>query len=81
MPWWHKELLESIYNLLSDKGVAIIAWALHGNTDDQDVMKIVDRARDRGFVVEVLDSQQLTPPKAGMEAKQGLVHIARLTKP
>lgn len=81
MPWWHKELLDSIYNLLSDRGVAIVAFALHSNTDDDDVWKIVDRAKYRGFVVEILESQQLTPPSAAMEAKQGLVHIVRLTKP
>ena len=81
MPWWHKELLESTYNLLSERGVAIIAFALHGNTDDEDVWRIVDRAKDRGFSVEVLDSQQLSPPYATMESKQGLVHHIRLTKP
>ena len=81
MPWWHKEMLESIYNLLSEGGVTIVAFALHGNTDDDDVWKIVDRAKDRGFCVEALDSQQLSPPYAAMESKQGLVHILRLTKP
>ena len=81
MPWWHTQLLDSTYKLLSERGVAIVAFALHGNTDDEDVWKIVDRAKDRGFSVEVLDSQQLSPPYAAMESKQGLVHIFRLTKP
>ena len=81
MPWLHEDLLNSIYTLLSDIGVALIAFALHGNTDDDDVWKIVDRAKDRGFSVEVLQSQQLSPPNAGMELKQGLVHTLRLTKP
>ena len=81
MPWWHKELLDSIYKLLSERGVAIIAFALHGNTDDDDVWKIVDRAKERRFFVEVLGSEQLSPPSANMESKQGLVHIVRLTKP
>ncbi len=81
MPWLHTQLLDSIYNLLSDRGVAIIAFALHGNTDDEDVWRIVDRAKERRFCVELLGSEQLTPPGAQMEAKQGLVHIVRLTKP
>ena len=81
MPWWHKELLDSIYNLLSDRGVAIIAFALHGNTDDDDVWRIVDRAKERSFSVEIVGSEQLSPPSAKMESKQGLVHIIRLTKP
>jgi predicted nicotinamide N-methyase len=81
MPWWHSELLDSIHKLLSDRGVAIISFALHGNTDDDDVWKLVDRAKYRGFVVEVLESQQLSPPSAAMESKQGLVHTVRLTKP
>ncbi len=81
MPWLHDDLLNSIYNLLSDVGVSIISFALHGNTDDDDVWKIVDRARDRGFgMVEVLKSQQLTPPSAAMDDKQGLVHTVRLGK-
>lgn len=80
MPWLHKELLDSIYQLLSDKGVSLVAFALHGNTDDDDVWKIVDRAKDRGFMVEVLESQQLSPPNSDMESKQGLVHRIRLMK-
>ena len=80
MPWLHEELLDSIDRLLSDIGVAIIAFALHDNTDDDDVWRIVDRAKDKGFVVEVLPSQQLSPPTNLMKSKQGLVHTVRLTK-
>jgi predicted nicotinamide N-methyase len=70
MPWLHKELLTSIDMLLSDRGVALMPFALHGNTDDDEVMKIVDRAKDKGFEVEMLAEAQLTPPSEGMEAKQ-----------
>lgn len=80
MPWLHNELLDSIDKLLSDIGVALLPFALHGNTVDDDVWKIVDRAKDKGFVVEVLESQQLSPPTSAMDAKQGLVHTVRLTK-
>lgn len=82
MPWLHNELLDSIENLLdTDEGVALITFALHGNTDDKDVWGIVDLAKQRGvFSVEVLESQQLTPPKIGMGSKQGLVHTVRLTR-
>ena len=81
MPWWHSELLDSIKMLLSDDGVALVPFALHGNTDDDDVWKIVDRAKDKGLCVEVLEPRQLTPPSKGMESKQGLVHTVRLSKP
>lgn len=81
MPWTHDEMLESVHKVLSPIGVALICFALHGNADDDDVWKIVDRAKERGFVVEVLPSTQLTPPTAVMEAKQGLVHTVRLSKP
>jgi len=70
MPWLHIELLNSIDMLLSDRGVALMPFALHGNTDDDDVMKIVDRAKEKGFDVEMLAEAQLTPPSEGMEAKQ-----------
>ena len=69
MPWLHKELLTSIDMLLSDRGVALMPFALHGNTDDNEVME-VDRAKDKGFEVEMLAEAQLTPPSEGMEAKQ-----------
>ncbi|CAJ1934632.1 unnamed protein product [Cylindrotheca closterium] len=81
MPWTHDEMLDSIYKVMSPIGVALICFALHDNTDDNDVWKIVDRAKNRGFVVETLPSTQLTPPTTHMEAKQGLVHTVRLSKP
>ncbi len=81
MPWLHNELLDSIRMLMSHRGVALICFALHGNTDDDDVWKIVDRAKEKGFQVEKLDSQQLAPPNSDMDAKQGLVHTLRLTRP
>jgi len=81
MPWLHYELLDSIALLLSGRGVALICFALHGNTDDDDVWKIVDRAKEKGFHVEQLDSQQLAPPNNDMDKKQGLVHTLRLTRP
>jgi predicted nicotinamide N-methyase len=81
MPWTHDEMLDSIYKVLSPIGVALVCFALHDNTDDSDVWRIVDRAKNRGFVVETLPSTQLTPPTTHMEAKQGLVHTVRLSKP
>ena len=81
MPWTHDEMLDSIYKVMSPIGIALICFALHDNTDDADVWKIVDRAKNRGFVVETLPSTQLTPPTTHMEAKQGLVHTLRLSKP
>jgi len=81
-PSYHSDLLDSIRMLLSDDGVALLPFALHGNVSDEDVWGIVNLARDeKGFEVEVLESQQLMPPKPAMEAKQGLVHTLRLTKP
>ena len=81
MPWCHAELLDSIHALLHpEKGVALIPFALHGNTEDDDVWGIVEMAKEKGFEVEQLPTQQLTPPGKAMEAKQGLVHTLRLTK-
>lgn len=81
MPWLFPELLDSIDGLLSDIGVCLICFALHGNTNDNDVWTIVDRSREKGFMVEVLPSTQLTPPTSHMEAKQGMVHTVRLSRP
>ncbi len=80
MPWSHSDLLDSIDKLLSNVGVALVPFALHGNTNDDEVWKIVDRAKDKDFVVEVLPSQQLSPPNRDMDSKQGLVHTVRLSK-
>lgn len=80
MPWFHEELLDSIEALLSEDGVAVLPFALHGNTDDEGVWGIVDTAKARGFHVETLEPQQLTPQKIGMGAKQGLVNTVRLSR-
>ena len=80
MPWLHKELLSSIDMLMSDRGVALLPFALHGNAKDEEVWSIADKAREMGFVVDILEKQQLTPQKSCMAAKQGLVHTVRLTR-
>eukprot|EP00977_Amphora_coffeiformis_P004525 scaffold976_cov161-Amphora_coffeaeformis.AAC.3 len=80
MPWLQPKLLDSIYLLMSDRGVALVPFALHGNAKDEDVMGIVDRAKERGFLVQMLEPKQLTPPNPGMEPKQALVQTLRLTK-
>jgi len=80
MPWLHTELLDSIDLLLSDRGVALMPFALHGNTDDGDVLRIIDRAKEKGFEVDELAEAQLTPPSEGMALKQGLVKTVRLTR-
>jgi len=80
MPAFHSELLDSIDRLLSNRGVALLPFALHGNTDDTSVWGIVDIAKQKGFSVETLDSQQLIPSYNGMGSKQGLVHTLRLVK-
>lgn len=81
MPWLHPRLLDSIYALMSDRGVALMPFALHGNAKDEDVWGVVDRAKERGFETEILEPKQLTPPYEGMGLKQGLVQTVRLTKP
>lgn len=81
MPWLQPKLLDTMYALMSDRGVALIPFALHGNAKDEDVWGIVDRAKERGFETEILEPQQLTPPSEGMDSKQGLVQTVRLTKP
>lgn len=81
MPWLQPMLLDSIYLLMSDRGVALVPFALHGNAKDEDVWGVVDRAKERGFQVQILEPKQLTPPNAGMEPEQALVQTVRLTKP
>ena len=80
MPHFHDVLLESIHMLLSDRGVALLPFALHGNTKDDNVWGIVDKAKQKSFDVDVLESQQLTPQASGMDKKRGFVHMLRLTK-
>jgi len=78
VPFLHEKLLHSIGQLL--KGVALLPFALHGNTDDDNVWAIVDRAKSAGFQVEILESKQLTPQMEQMDAKRALVHLIRLRK-
>jgi predicted nicotinamide N-methyase len=80
MPLLQTKLLQSIDMLMSQEGVALVPFALHGNASDEDVWKIVDRAKQMGFVVEVLEPMQLTPSVIGMADKQGLVQTVRLTR-
>jgi len=80
MPWLQPKLLDSIYLLMADHGVALVPFALHGNAKDEDVLGIVDLAKERGFQVQMLEPKQLTPPNPGMEPKQALVQTLRLTK-
>lgn len=80
MPWFYPELLTSIDRLLSDQGVAILSFGLHGNVRDDEVWSLLDQARDGGFQVEQLKSQQMTPQSTDMKLKQGLVHTIRLTR-
>jgi hypothetical protein len=80
MPWMHDELLDSIDECLSDTGVALLPFCLHGNTKDDDVWRIVDRAKEKGFRVNLLEPKQLPPPGPGMDAKQGFVNTVRLTR-
>lgn len=80
MPWLHSELLQSIDMLLSDRGVALLPFALHGNAKDEEVWEIADKAREIGFKVDIMEKQQLTPQKTCMDASQGLVHTLRLSR-
>lgn len=80
MPQFHSSLLDSISMLMSDKGLALLPFALHGNVKDEDVWNIVDLAIGKGFKVETLASQQLSPQSINMDSKRGLIHLLRLTK-
>ena len=80
LPQCHSVLLDSIQKLLSTCGVALLPFALHGNTSDDDVWAILKLARKKGFFVEVLESVQLTPQAIGMGEKRGLVNMVRLKK-
>ena len=80
MPQFHSVLLDSINMLMSKTGVALLPFALHGNAKDDDVWNIVDLAKDKGFHVDTLEPQQLTPQAANMETKRALVHTLRLTR-
>jgi predicted nicotinamide N-methyase len=81
MPWLHCDLLQGIDEMLVPNGVAIMAFAIHeGYSKDHEVWPFCDKASEKGFHVEILQAVQLTPPRKGMEAKQGLVHVLRLSR-
>jgi hypothetical protein len=81
MPWLHYDLLKAVDELLADDGVCIMAFAIHESlSKDGEVWPFVEKATECGFRVEVLDAVQLTPPRKGMPAKQGLINILRLTR-
>jgi hypothetical protein len=65
---------------LSPNGIAFLPFGLHGNTSDEDVWSIADKAKERGFKVNTLATMQLTPQKSCMDAKQALVHTIRLSR-
>jgi len=81
MPWLHYDLLKAVEELLDDHGVCLMEFAIHESfSKDEEVWPFVDKATERGFHVEVLDAVQMTPPRKGMPAKQGLINILRLTR-
>jgi predicted nicotinamide N-methyase len=81
MPWLHYELLKAVEELLAEDGVCIMAFAIHESfSKDEEVWPFVEKATLRSFRVEVLDAVQLTPPRKGMPAKQGLINILRLSR-
>jgi hypothetical protein len=79
-PLVHDVLLESIHMLMANDGMALLPFALHGNTDDENVWGIVETAESLGFVVEQLESAQLSPQIKTMDSKRGLVHMLRLSR-
>lgn len=80
MPQFHESLLESIGMLLSDTGIGLLPFALHGNVNDEQVWNIVNLAVKKGFKVEILESCQLCPQALNMDSKRGLIHVLRLRK-
>ena len=80
MPWFHTELIDSISMLVSNHGMALLAFSLHGNVADEQVWSIVELAQERGFKTEVLPAVQLVPQTRDMQLKQALVHTLRLTR-
>lgn len=80
IPESHGLLLESIDKLLSEPGLALLPFALHGNTKDEIVWNIISLAKERGFDVDILEKKQLTPQSAYMDTKRALVHMLRLRR-
>ena len=80
IPQCHGVLLDSIMRLMSKCGVALLPFALHGNTKDENIWAILELAKEKGFFVDVLEPVQLTPQSLGMDMKRGLVNMIRLKK-
>ena len=81
MPWFYSDLLDSIESLLSERGVAILTSALHGNVPAEEFWSFVDLAEERGFVVDQpVPPAQLTPQKADMNVQQAFVYTIRLSR-
>ena len=80
MPYLHGLLLDSIAALMAPTGVALLPFALHGNTADEEVWGIVELAKEKGFRVDVLEAEQLTPQCSNMNKKRGLVNMIRLKR-
>ena len=83
MPDCHDILLQSIQQLLRPQrqGVALLPFALHGNVPDPHVWSFIETARNVGFHVERLESQQLTTSHTTLDAKRALIYTLRLTLP
>jgi len=79
-PKFQPALLDSIQRFMAQDGVALLPFALHGNTDDEKVWNILELAKTEGWNVETLESQQLSPQAKSMNPKRGLVHMLRLTR-
>ena len=74
------DIEKSIDMLMADHGVALLPFALHGNTADDSVWGIIGLAESKGFRVEALQPKQLTPQIGTMDLKRGLVNTLRLTR-
>ena len=82
MPHFHNDLLLSIQNMIKPGGVALLPFAIHNTTkNDDDIWAIQLLAAEKyGFATERLSSCQLTPQAQNMHSKRALVHMLRLTK-
>ena len=76
----HDVLLKSIRMLMADDGITLLPFALHGNTVTTMSGALLRRRKAMGFVVEQLESAQLSPQIKTMDSKRGLVHMLRLTR-
>jgi predicted nicotinamide N-methyase len=88
-PAYHDHLLESIFQTLSVKGRAIIAFSLHGNTPDELVWGFFDKARqDKGLKVRAVvedgwdmeaEMKRLDLWKHSMNPRRWIAHVYELT--